>query len=364
VTQTRKITLVGLAAGLAGLLAGLLFDPKTAFASYLVAWTAMSAVPIGALAVLFTTYLVRAGWTPDLRFLLSSAALTMPVVALLFIPIGAGMAYLYPWAADPGHLPAFKAAYLTPWFFILRTIVYFTIYTALAVWGSRAYADATAMKRAASVGLIVWALVSSWAGIDWLESLEPDFHSSIYGLLAIGFDLLAGFGFAVAALLLSGRGRQMSNAAYSGTLLSVLLLWAYLHAMQYIIIWAGNLPDEVIWYLERLDGGWGVALWALFVFQFIVPFFVLLSERARSSTRVLLWLAGATLALRYLEAAVLVLPPLHPVGLALWLALPAAILTTGSIWLLAWQWVGELRRQIFSSRAPAVREQQQADAAG
>jgi hypothetical protein len=354
-TRTPKLTLVGLAIGLAGLLIGLLFDPKTAFASYLVAWTAVSAIPIGALAILFTTYLVRAGWTQDLRWLLSSAALTMPIVALLFMPVAAGIAYLYPWASENSHLPAFKAAYLTPWFFILRTIVYFAIYTALAVWGSRAYGDRTAMKRSASVGLIVWALVSSWAGIDWLESLEPDFHSSIYGLLAIGSDLLAGFGFGVAALQLSGRGRQMSNAAYSGTLLSIILLWAYLHAMQYIIIWAGNIPDEVIWYLERLDGGWGMVLWALFVFQFIVPFFVLLSERARSNTRVLLGLASATLALRYVEAAVLVLPPLHPAGLALWLDLPAAILATGAIWLLALQWVGELRRQIFSSRAPAVR---------
>ncbi len=354
-TQTRKMTLIGCAVGLAGLLIGLLFDPKTALASYLVAWTAVSAIAIGALAVLFTTYLVRAGWTQDLRWLLSSAALTMPVVALLFIPVAAGLMHLYPWAADPGHLPAFKAGYLTPPFFILRTVLYFAIYTALALWGARAYGDEAAMKRAASVGLIVWALVSSWAAIDWLESLEPDFHSSIYGLLAISFDLLGGLGFAIAVLLFSGQSRHMSNAAYSGTLLSVLLLWAYLHAMQYIIIWAGNIPDEVVWYLERLEGGWGVALWALFVLQFILPFFALLSEKVRSSTRALLGLASATLALRYLEAAILILPPLHPDGLTLLFALPGAVLTIGSIWLLAWQRVGQLQHQILSSRASALR---------
>ena len=146
----------------------------------------------------------------------------------------------------------------------------------------------------------------------------------------------------------------MSNAAYSGTFLSVLMLWAYLHAMQYIIIWAGNIPDEVFWYLERLDGGWGVALWALFVLQFVVPFFALLSEKARSSTQALLWLAGATLALRYLEAAIFILPPLH-VGWTLWLDLPAAIVATGSIWLLAWQRAGQLWQHRFSSRAPALR---------
>jgi hypothetical protein len=129
----------------------------------------------------------------------------------------------------------------------------------------------------------------------------------------------------------------MSNAAYAGTFLSVLLLWAYLHAMQYIIIWAGNIPDEIVWYLKRLDGGWGVALWLLFIGQFIVPFFVLLSERARSSTVVLLWLGSATLVLRYLEAVVLIVPPLDPFAPALLLDLPAAALMVGGTAMLAWQ---------------------------
>ncbi len=280
----------------------------------------------------------------------------MPVVALLFIPVAAGMAQLYPWVSDQANLPPFKAAYLRPWFFILRAAIYFALFTALALWGVRAGGEDAAMKRSASVELIVWALTSSWAAIDWLELLEPDFHSSIYGLLAIGFYLLAGLGFAVGALLLTRRSRRMSNAAYSGTFLSVLLLWAYLHAMQYIIIWAGNIPDEVVWYLKRLEGGWSVALWALFIFQFIVPFFALLSEPVRRSTRALLWLAGATLMLRYLEAAVLILPPFHRGALALWLDLPAAILLTGAIWLLAWQWAGQWGPRMFADRGGLATE--------
>jgi hypothetical protein len=355
-TELRKITLIAALLGIAGLAVGLWIDAKTAFASYLVAWTAIGAIPIGSLAVLFTTYLVRAGWTHDLRGLLSAAALTIPVVAILFVPVLAGISYIYPWVSDATHLPPFKAAYLTPWFFVLRTILYFAVLTALAVWGALAYGDETAMKRSASAGLIVWALVSSWAGIDWLESLEPRFHSSIYGLLTIGFDLLAGFSFAVVGLLVTRATRQMSNAAYSGTLLSLLLLWVYLHAMQYIIIWAGNIPEEVVWYLDRLKGGWGFALWALFILQFIVPFFVLLSERVRESTYALLLLVAATLALRYLEAAVLILPPLDIVNAALWLDVPAAILATGAIWLFAWQISGRLLKEKISGRAASARQ--------
>ena len=355
-TNRHKRLLIAALIGLGGLFVELMIDPKTAFASYLVAWTVISAIPIGALAVLFTTYLVRAGWTHDLHGLLSTTALTMPVVAVLFIPVVAGMTHLYPWVSDTVHLPPFKAAYLTPRFFVLRAIFYFATWTALAVWASRAYDDDAAMKRVASVGLIVWALTSSWAGVDWLESLEPEFHSSIYGLLVIGFQLLAGLGFAIVALLLVKQTRQMANAAYAGTLLSVLLLWAYLHAMQYIIIWAGNIPDEITWYLERLVGAWSIALWALFILQFIVPFFALLSERIRSSTDALLWLAGTTVALRYLEAAILVLPPLRVDGGAvLWLALPAAILFTGAIWLFAWQASAQWLQTKFSGGALTAR---------
>jgi hypothetical protein len=353
-TDSRKLSSIGAIVGCVGLLAGSLVDVKTALASYLVAWISISAVPIGALAVLLTTYLVRAGWTHDLHKPLSSAAMTIPVVAALFVPILVGMAYVYPWAAEPLHLPAFKAAYLSRWFFVVRAIVYFSLWTLLAFWAARANGNDPAMKRAASVGLIVWALVSSWAGIDWLESLEPDFHSSIYGLLVISFQLLAGFSFAVTALLLVSHTRQMSNAAYAGTFLSVILLWAYLHAMQYIIIWAGNIPDETIWYLERLQHGWGFALWALFILQFIAPFFALLSESVRSSTAALFWLAIGTLALRYLEAVILVLPPLELVKSALVVDLPAAILATGAVWLLAWLSVDQLWHGHSSSRASAT----------
>lgn len=355
-TDFRRTVSIAALIGMAGLAIGLWLDARTAFASYLVAWTAVSAVPIGALAVLLTSYLVRAGWTHDLHVLTASAALTIPAVAVLFIPVLIGMSHIYPWARDASHLPAFKAVWLTPWFFVLRSIVYFVVLTALAIWAALAYGNETAMKRSASAGLIVWALIASWAGIDWMESVEPDFHSSIYGLLTIGFDLLAGLGFAVAALLLLRATRQMSNAAYSGTFLSVLLLWAYLHAMQYIIIWAGNIPEETVWYLDRLKGAWSFALWVLFIFQFIVPFFVLLSERMRGSTKALLSLALATLLLRYLEAAILILPPLHVVNAALWLDIPAAVLTTGAVWLLAWQAAGRVLQEKLSGRAAAAHQ--------
>jgi hypothetical protein len=315
--------------------AGLLFDARAMLACYLVAWFAAGAICIGALGVLFTSWLVRAGWTQDLHAPLTRAALSLPLVGLLFIPVLIGMKVLYPWAAADA-LPGFKAFYLAPWFFVLRTVVYFAIWSTLALWAERAFHEPHARERVAVIGLIVWALTVSFAGVDWLESIEPDFHSSIYGLLALSFMLVAGLAFGI-VMALQRLPRQMANTAYAGVLLATLLLWAYLHAMQYIIIWAGNIPDEVVWYRDRAEGGWAVALWALFVGQFIVPFFALLSERVRRSTRALIWIAGISLAARYLEAAVLVLPPLKIGGIALLLCLPPAIIATGASLILGWR---------------------------
>jgi len=280
----RKLVLAA-AAGVCAGFVGLWLDPKAMLAIYLAVWFAVTAVPVGALGVLLMTYLVRGGWTSDLHEPLSSAALSMPVLALLFIPVAAGVTWIYPWATDTSGLPAFKAVYLTPWFFVLRSILYLTIWTVLAAWAASAYGDERVMTRAASAGLIVWALTVSWAGIDWLESVEPDFHSSVYGLLAISFTLLTGFAFGLVALLTLKGSHRLSNASYGAVLLATLLLWAYLHAMQYIIIWTGNIPDEVIWYLRRLDGGWRYPLWGLFIGQFVLPFFALLSSQVRESTK-------------------------------------------------------------------------------
>jgi hypothetical protein len=134
----------------------------------------------------------------------------------------------------------------------------------------------------------------------------------------------------------------------------MLLLWAYLHAMQYIIIWAGNIPGEMVWYLTRLDAGWAYAVTVLSIGQFVLPFFALLSAGIRTSTRALLWIAGATLAFRLLEAALLVLPPLRTETLALLLALPSATLAVAASWLMAWRVAPALWTRWLRHPAPAL----------
>jgi hypothetical protein len=320
---SRALALLALA-GMAGAVVALLLDPHGTLAAWLAAIVAASAVPVGALPVLLISYLVRGRWTNALHLPLTAASLLIPVAAVLFIPVLVGMPWLYPWVDRP-PAAAFKAVWLTPWFFALRAILYFAVWSAIAWWARRAWGDPQRMIRVASAGLILYALTASLAGVDWIESLNPDFHSSIYGLLVLTFQVLAGLSFAIA---LGTRAQADIPPGYGGLLLATLLLWAYIHAMQYIIIWAGNIPDEVVWYLRRETGVWLYVLWALMVLQFVVPFFAMLLDRVRNRPFPLFVIACGTLALRFVEAFVLVLPSAQAQGAVLWLAVPAAVAAT------------------------------------
>jgi hypothetical protein len=302
-------TIAAVVAGLV-LIAGFAVDARSTIAAYLVAWIAWGAIPIGALILFMTSYLVRRRWTVALHPVFVAATGLLPVVALTFIPVLLLMKDIYPAIADGASLPPFKAHWFTPWFFVLRTVFYFAVWIGLSAWLRRSWRNDEAMVRAASAGAIVGVLLISFAGIDWVESLEPEFHSSIYGLIYISFTLVNGTAFVLAAGLLSTRPIGPSRG-YSGLLLAVLLLWCYLHAMQYIVIWSGNIPKEVTWYLARSEHGWQFALAGLSLGQFVFPFCAMLSSRVRSDPHWLLALCTLTLAMRGLESAILILPAIH-----------------------------------------------------
>jgi hypothetical protein len=282
----------------------------------------------------------------------------LPILAVLFLPVLIGMKELYP-AAAPGHaLPAFKAFYLAPWFFVLRTVIYFVVLWLIARWQRATWGDSDRMLRSASVGLIAYALLLSLAGVDWVESLEPDFHSSVYGLLYFCFALLDGTGFAILIGLASGR-RIGATKGYSALLLSVLLLWTYIHAMQYIVIWAGNIPDEAVWYIARSSNGWQLVLAVVALGQFVFPFFALLNSRVRSSRRWLLALCGLTLIMRCWEASILVLPAVHdiaPLTVSLMLAAALALVAVTLWWAFQYALANDGRLFRFGRHARAEAE--------
>lgn len=320
------------ALGIIGSAVALVIDAHNTLAVYLAAATAAGAVPVGAMMVLMVTYLVRGQWSDLMHVPLTAAALLIPVAGLLFLPVLVGMPWLYPWAKGI-HAGAFQGTYLTPWFFALRTVVYFAVWTVLALWLRSAWPDPVRMTRAASAGLIVYALLGTLAGVDWFESLSPSFHSSEYGLLFLTFQMLAGLSFAI-VMATAAYPRESVESGFGPLLLAALLLWAYVQGMQYIIIWSGDIPDEVVWYIKRESGGWMFVTWAMVLLQFVVPFFAMLSDRVRNRAGPVMAIAGATLALRFVEAMEAVLPSADADGAILWLAVPATLAMT--IGLLGW----------------------------
>lgn len=353
-----RAVLIAAALGLAGAIGTLALDPHAFLAGYLTVVVAVSAIPIGALGVLMMTYSIRGVWTESLHVPLAGAAALVPLAGLLLIPVLIGIPWLYPWAnhtfdADPG---SFKAIYLSPLFFVLRTVAYFVVWSAIALWVRRAWPRPQEMVRAGSAGLIIYAITVSLAGVDWLETLTPEFHSSVYGLLFLAFAMLTGLAFGIVMVIMRQRRRRVWGG-YGAILLTALLIWAYLHAMQYIIIWSGDIPEEVSWYLRRLSDGWGWLLWGFILLQFVIPFFALLSDDVRRGSRPLLAVAGLTLALGLVESTLLVIPSADVAGRLWLLALAASALLIGSLGFLALRftltWVERSELDTRSLPAPA-----------
>jgi hypothetical protein len=341
-------------AGLVGCALGLVVAPRDTLAAWLVAWLGWGSIPIGALAVLMLVALIPGTWRSLYARPLVLGATLMPLVLVAVIPLLVGVEVIYPWTSGTvsSGFTGFKAAWLSTGFFIVRTLVYLLVLSAFA------YAIVVASPRArpaiAAIGVILYAIIGSLIGVDFAESTEPQFHSSIYGLLALTNQWLAGISFAIIVGLWEERGRAPLAAA--GVLVTALLLWGYMHAMQYVVIWAGDIPEEARWYLERGAGAWWALAWVLFGLQGLLTFGALLSPNVRSSRHAMIGLAALTLLMRVVENAWLVLPGLAGIGWAV-----APLLAAASAAMLGFGWMGaELLRHrrgdwIESGWAPELR---------
>jgi hypothetical protein len=316
--MSRSLTFPALAIiGAIGWLMTVYWDAHTALLAYLSILLPFIEIALGALFVLLLGHLVPGRWFEVLRIPLAATSLTLPVLGLLFLPIMFGLPALYSWAAEPSQLHGFKAIYLSPPAFILRVIFYFCIWSFIAMRS----VQASNGQRTASWGLVVYALTGSLAGVDWVESLTPEFHSSVFGLLFLSSQVLAGLSFTLAVFPLIYKDERPLTL-HGQLLISCILLWGYLHGMQYIIIWAANKPDEVKWYLDRSTGGSAVVTWFVYLSQFVLPFLAFLLARVRQSIEAITVIAASFLAIRVVESFWLVLPGQH---FDLYALLPATV---------------------------------------
>jgi hypothetical protein len=343
--------LVG-AAALAVCVIGAFFDREQFFRSYLIGFLLCLGAALGSLALLMLYHLVGGRWGFLIRRLLEAACRTLPLVAVLLVPLLFGLKDLFPWAqpartaADP--LLAAKSGYLNAGFFIARAILYFGIWIGLATVLNRLSEEqdrtgdpaiALKLQRVSAPGLILYAATTFFASVDWIMSLTPHWSSSIFGIL-----FMVGQGVTTMAMVLAvlrrvaGRGPLSEEAGplvlrdLGNLLFMFLMLWAYASFSQLIIIWSGNLPEEIPWYLSRLHTSWKFLSLAILLLYFAVPFGLLLSRRVKQSLETAAAVAGAVLFMRLVEVIWLVEPTFHPKGLFVhWMDF-AAPLGLAGIW--------------------------------
>jgi hypothetical protein len=317
-----------------------LWTPAASSAAYLAVWLFWIGTMLGALANLWLHALTGGRWGDAIAPALRRHARALPLAALCFLPVLLSLHQLYPWAKSPhdidwqGRLsaPAFKAIWLSPLFFTVRSVAYLALWCLL---GAASRSPALRERRGfAAFALIAYAVTVSLAAVDWIMSLVPQWYSSVFGVLVAMAQMFSGMALAI---LLAGQSRQQAAPStlhdLGNLLLMYVLMLAYLSFVQFLIIWAENLPAEISWYLPRAGDDWRWAAQSLALLLFALPLAVLLSVRAKRSAGAMRWLGAWLLLMLLCHACWLVLPslPTPPHG---WL--PALLCPSLAIAATAW----------------------------
>jgi hypothetical protein len=366
----KKSAAVGVVA-VALCLVGAYFNRQQFFQSYLMAYVFWIGIPLGCWGLVMIHHLVGGTWGFVIQRALESAIRTLPIMALLFVPIFFGMADLYSWARPEvvahDKILQQKSVYLNIPFFTLRTILYFAIWISvgyfLTKW-SREQDNSTGaslvdrLQRLSGPGLVLFGLTITFSAIDWLMSLEPRWYSSIYGMLFMVSYGLAAMAFVIGVAYFLARREPLSQVFapwvfhdLGNLLLAFVMLWAYLSFSQFLIVWVENLRHEIPWYLRRIIGGWGAIAVTLIVVQFALPFVFLLSRTVKRKPATLFGVAIVIGCMHLVEIFWFVAPTFHPTGFSLsWMDLAAPI-GIGGVWFTAF--VGSLQgRSLLPARDP------------
>lgn len=348
----RNSLIVGVIA-LAASLVGFFQNAEHFWQSYLFAYIFWSGLALGCLGIFFFHNVVGGNWGVAVRRFLESGLQTLPLIALFAVPIFFAMTTLYSWThADVrahdfavGH----KAVYMNVPFFIGRTIVYFLLwfffgYRILKMANEHDRTGDPALfrriKSHSAPALLIYMFTTTYAFIDWIMSLEPDWYSTVYPWMFTIGEFLLTFAFVVALLVVLSKREPFASFITTqhyhdlgNLLLAFTMLWAYLSFSQLIIIWAENLPDEIPWYVRRFSGGWGYMAWFISIFHFCIPFFLLLLRFIKKNPGRLRMIALWIIVVRVVDVFWIVEPAFRQRGLQIYWTDIAVPIGIGGIWI-------------------------------
>jgi hypothetical protein len=382
----RKTALL---AGIVGLIVcalGFVVARDHFFRAYLIAYLFWLGIALGSLALMMVHHQSGGAWGIVIRRIFEASTRTLPLLALLFVPILLGLHDLYPWThadhVEHSVVLQHKSLYLNTPFFVTRAAFYFASWIGLA-WVlnrlSKAQDDGDPvatrkMQLISGGGLVLYGLTITFASVDWVMSINPDWYSTMFGFLFMGGQGLAALAFTliVATALWRGSLHEVYNPGHFHDLgklmLAFVMLWAYFNFSQYLIIYSGNLVEEIPYYVDRTTGGWQYVALVLVIFHFAAPFALLLSRDLKRNAPRLVVVALAILLMRGGDLFFLVSPDFDPSGsnrhllqagephgarlFVHWLDLAAPI-GVGGIWL--WMFLTQLAaRPLLPIRDPQL----------
>ena len=355
-TIQQRSLLVGLVFGVIAAV-GAWLQPDLFFRAYLMAFMAWLGVTLGSMAILMLRHLTKGAWGMVIRRILGAAMRCVPLMVALFIPLLFGIRRLYIWArplegiADKHlreHLQELTRSYLSVNGFIIRAAIYFAIWWTLSFFLTKWSAEqdhppmrdnSARFKALSGPGLILYGFTITFAAIDWIMSIDPSWISTIFGLSFLIGQVLSALCFAVVVERILFRYKPMSELLkpeqvhdHGKFMFAFIMVWAYFAFSQWLIIWAGNLPEEITWYMRRLNGGWGYVGLVLVLFHFAVPFVFLISRPFKRDITRLVWLAAWLLLMRYVDLFWIVEPNFSVTFNLTWLDIVVPI-AMGGLWL-------------------------------
>src|SRR5688572_18048447 len=376
--------------GVAGLVVcgiGFFIDRDHFFRSWLIAFLLFLGISLGSMALMMIQHLSGGTWGV-FRRVFEASSRTVPFMVVLFVPVILGMTSLYVWT-HPEHVQAdeilrHKSLYLNTGFFIGRAVLYFAIWSGLSIVLNRLSARQDTgevsvnptIQRVSGAGIVLYALTVTFAGIDWIMSINPHWYSTLFGFLIMGGQGLSAFAFTIIIATLLVKTQPMSSLLkphhfhdLGKLMFAFVMLWAYFNFSQYLLTYAANLVEEIPYMITRSSHGWEWLAIFLVVFHFIAPWLLLLSRNLKRTPQRLVVLAVWLLLARLVDLFMMIAPEfdaatgtnLHMLEGAHeshffvhWLDL-AAPLAIGGLFL--WMFFSELRkRPMLAYGDPYLRE--------
>jgi len=374
----NRIPVIGVVGALLGAIVCAILgpaNPKQFFFSWLVSFLFFVSLALGALFFVLIQYATQGGWGIVVRRIGETIFTMIPVMAVLFVPLLFGLHDLYSWsvpgAAEHDALLRWKAPYLNVPFFLIRTALYFGVWSFIAILYYRASRaqDATGdpaisarLRRFAGPAIIVLALTQTLASFDWIMSLTPRWYSTMFGVYFFA-GAFVGFIALLSVVAVAMRRARLLDTAITVEhlhdigkfLFAFTAFWAYIAFSQFFLIWYANLPEETIWFKARLEGSWKIVSVLLMAGHFGVPFLYLMGRdvKRRGWTLAIggVWL----LAMHFVDLYWQVMPTLHPEGVRPSALDVAAFVAVGGSFVAAAGWL--MRRQaLVPLRDPRLAE--------